>query len=146
MALSGLELHHHAVRMHPDGVKRTLEFYQGVLGLAPDPGARDIPDVPLYWIDCGNDTQVHVFAVEGVSKYARQPERDPFTEHVAFGVPDIVAAKAELERMDVPHWRVGKDQSQQVFLDDTNGNMIELHQIDTCRCKESSRPAPAPPG
>jgi len=142
VALSGLELHHHAVRMRPERVEETLHFYRDVLGMTPDPGARPIPDVPLYWMDAENDTQLHVFAVEGISKYARQPDRDPFSHHVAFGVPDVKAAKAELERMGVEYWRAGRDERQQLFLDDGNGNMIELHQTGTCRCKRSSRPAP----
>jgi catechol 2,3-dioxygenase-like lactoylglutathione lyase family enzyme len=141
IALSGLELHHHAVRMQPDGVKETRAFYHDVLGLSPDPGVRAIPDVPLLGMDCANDAQIHVFAVDGVSKHARQPDRDPFSEHVAFGVPDIEQAKAELERLGIEYWRVGRDARQQVFLDDSNGNLIELHQIGTCRCKAGSRPA-----
>ena len=79
-----------------------LTFYRDVLGLSPDPGARDIPDIPLFWMDCGNDTQIHMFEVDGVSKYARQPDRDPFATHVALGVPDIEAAKSELERLGIP--------------------------------------------
>jgi hypothetical protein len=31
--------------------------------------------------------------------------------------------------------------SQQIFLYDPFGNMIELHQIDTCRCVTARRPA-----
>lgn len=142
MALSGLELHHHAVRMRPDTVEETLTFYRDVLGLSPDPGGRDIPDVPLFWMDVPNGTQIHIFGVTGVSKYARQPDRDPFTEHVAFGVPDVTEAKQELDRLAVPYWRVGRDERQQVFLYDQAGNMIELHQIGTCRCDRRNRPQP----
>jgi hypothetical protein len=32
-------------------------------------------------------------------------------------------------------------QSQQIFMKDPFGNMIELHQIDTCRCVTSRRSA-----
>ncbi|BCQ07414.1 hypothetical protein JMUB5695_00835 [Mycobacterium heckeshornense] len=139
MALTGLELHHHAVRMKPDAAEQTLRFYRDVLGLSPDPAARHIPGVPLYWMDTANGTQIHVFGVEGTSRYARQPDRDPFTDHVAFGVPDIAAARGELERLQVPYWRVGRDEAQQVFLYDNSGNMIELHQIGTCRCNRFTR-------
>ena len=140
MGLSGLELHHVAVRMRPDAADPTVAFYRDVLGLAPDPQTRQVPGVPGAWLDAA-DAQVHVFAVEGVSAYARQPDRDPFTRHVAFGVPDVVAAKAELERLAVPHWRVGRDALQQVFVDDPSGNLVELHQIGTCRCRPTVRGA-----
>jgi catechol 2,3-dioxygenase-like lactoylglutathione lyase family enzyme len=139
MALTGLELHHHAVRMKPDAAEQTLRFYEDVLGLSPDPEARDIPGVPLYWMDTANGTQIHVFGVEGTSRYARQPDRDPFTEHVAFGVTDIVAAREELDRLEVSYWRAGRDEAQQLFLYDYSGNMIELHQIGTCRCNRHTR-------
>ncbi|MCU1692307.1 MAG: glyoxalase [Frankiales bacterium] len=144
MALSGLELHHVAVRMHPDAVPETLAFYTDVLGLTPDPGTRQIPGVPGVWLDTAGDAQVHVFGVEGVSQYARQPDRDPFTRHIALGVPDVQEAKAELERLGVEHWRAGRAEQQQLFLYDPHGNMLELHQTGTCRCKRSSRPEPAP--
>jgi catechol 2,3-dioxygenase-like lactoylglutathione lyase family enzyme len=146
MTLTGLELHHVAVRMHPDGVEPTLDFYRDVLGLEADPETRQIPGIPGFWFDATNDAQVHVFGVEGVSPYARQPERDPFTRHIALGVPDIAAAKAELERLGVEHWRAGRDEAQQVFLDDPSGNMIELHQSGACRCQRSRRSAPGEAG
>jgi catechol 2,3-dioxygenase-like lactoylglutathione lyase family enzyme len=139
MALSGLELHHHAVRMPPDAVEETLRFYRDVLGLSPDPEAREIPGVPLFWMDVQNGTQIHLFGVDGVSRYARRPDQDPFTEHVAFGVPDIFEAKRELDRLEMPYWRAGRDERQQVFMYDQAGNMIELHQIGTCRCDRRTR-------
>lgn len=128
--------------MAPSGVDATRDFYSEVLGLSADPGSRQIPDIPGFWFDVTNDAQIHVFAVDGVSKYARQPDRDPFTQHIALGVPDITAAREELERLGVEHWRVGRDDAAQVFLYDPRGNMIELHQNGTCRCKRSDRAQP----
>lgn len=142
MALTGLELHHVAVRMRPDLVDESLAFYSGVLGLEPDPETRQIPGVPGVWLDAGDAGQVHVFGVEGVSQYARQPDRDPFTRHIALGVPDVRAAREELERLGVDHWRAGRDERQQLFLYDPSGNMLELHQTGTCRCRRGDRPAP----
>jgi catechol 2,3-dioxygenase-like lactoylglutathione lyase family enzyme len=76
-----------------------------------------------------------------VSKYASGPDRDPFRTHVALGVPDILEARAELDRLGVEYWSAGREERQQVFMNDPNGNMIELHQIGTCRCKKGARPA-----
>jgi NADH dehydrogenase len=50
--------------------------------------------------------------------------------------------KAELERMGVEHWvtrGVVGPESQQIFMYDPFGNMIELHQAGTCRCIASNR-------
>ena len=143
MALTGpVELHHHAIRMRPDAVEASQGFYQGVLGLGSDPGARDIPGIPLFWFDAANDAQIHIFAVEGVSQYARQPDRDPFAVHVAFGVPDVAKAQQELDEMGMAYWYAGRDEKRQLFLDDPSGNRVELHQTGACRCKASSRPDP----
>jgi catechol 2,3-dioxygenase-like lactoylglutathione lyase family enzyme len=137
--LEGLELHHAAVRMHPERVDATLHLYRDVLGLVADPGTRQIPGIPGTWLDADNDVQLHVFGVEGVSQYAASPDRDPFTPHVAFGVPSVDAALAALEREQVPHWTAGRGDRRQVFLNDASGNMVELHQIGTCRCRRSTR-------
>lgn len=142
MAIRGAELHHAAVRMRPDQVEQTRAFYGDVLGLSVDPGTRAIPDIDGFWFDLDNDAQLHVFGVEGTSQYARQPDQDPFTQHVALGVPDISAAIDELDRQGVEYWRVGRDEQRQVFLHDPRGNMIELHQTGTCRCKRSDRAQP----
>jgi len=49
----------------------------------------------------------------------------------------LTEARRELEERGVRHWTVrslvGKD-SDQVFVPDPFGNIIELHQIGTCRC------------
>ena len=62
--------------------------------------------------------------------------------HVALAVPDIQEAKAELDRMGVEHWvtrGVVGPESQQIFMYDPFGNMIELHQAGTCRCITGNR-------
>ncbi|WP_109526652.1 MULTISPECIES: VOC family protein [Nocardia] len=138
MALDGFDLHHVALRIRPGTEHTTEAFFGEVLGLRPDPGAREIPGIPLFWMDVG-DTQVHLFALGGTSEYARTPDRDPFTQHVAFGVPDIAAACAELDRLGTPYWKVGRDENRQVFIYDPSGAMFELHQIGTCRCKSVAR-------
>ena len=62
---------------------------------------------------------------------------------MALAVPDIQEAKAELDRMGVellgdPRAWSGP-QSQQIFMYDPFGNMIELHQAGTCRCITCNR-------
>lgn len=141
MALEGLELHHVALRMRPQAVEQTLHLYQDVLGLSPDPGTRKIPGVPGTWLDADNDVQLHVFGVEGVSQYASSPDHDPFTPHVAFGVPSVEEALAELQRQDIEYWTAGRGERQQVFLKDASDNMVELHQIGSCRCRRAARTA-----
>ncbi len=148
MAIKVLELHHHGIRVGPDAesVERARTFYSDVLGLSPDPGRPHIPTIDGYWMDVGGQAQIHLMGVNGTSKFAETPERDPSQFHVALAVADIQETIRELERLKVEFWvtrGVVGPESQQVFMKDPAGNMIELHQAGTCRCKATSRPAAA---
>ena len=148
MALKVLELHHHGIRIgpKPDDVKKAATFYQDVLGLRPDPGRPHIPSIDGYWMDVGGTAQIHLMGVEGASKYAQGPGKDPSHPHVALAVPDEQEAKKELDRPGVSYsvsrGIVGPE-SHQIFMHDPFCNMIELHQIGTCRCVTKARPATA---
>ena len=144
MALKVLELHHHGIRIGPapDDVKKAAAFYQDVLGLAPDPGRPTIPSIDGYWMDVGGTAQIHLMGVDGLSKFADGPGKDPSHPHVALAVADIQEAKKELDRMGVGYWAtrgVVGPQSEQLFMHDPFGNMIELHQAGTCRCVTGNR-------
>ena len=144
MAIKVIELHHHGIRIGPDAaaVKTAYDFYHGVLGLAADGGRPVIPTIDGYWMDVGGTAQIHLMGVDGQSKFADGPGRDPSHPHVALAVPDIQDAKKELERMGVDFWvsrGVVGPESQQIFMHDPFGNMIELHQLGTCRCITATR-------
>lgn len=146
MAVKVLELHHHGIRVSPSETNKSLAFYRDVLGLVPDEGRPEIPGIPGYWMDCGNDTQIHIMGCEGTSRYAKGPKQDPTTLHVALAVPDVQEAKRELDRLDVKYWSIQSvvgPQLEQIFMDDPHGNLVELHEIGTCRCKKTSRKSPA---
>ena len=147
MAVKVLELHHHGIRVGPSEpeVKKALTFYHDVLGLEPDPGRPFIPTIDGYWMDVGA-SQIHLMGVDGQSKFAEGPGKDPASTHVALAVPDIQEARKELERLGVEFWvsrGVVGPESQQIFMHDPFGNMIELHQAGTCRCIAKTRPAAA---
>jgi len=146
MAVKVLELHHHGIRVRPDETEKSLSFYRNVLGLAADTGRPSIPGIPGYWVDCGNDTQIHIMGAEGMSRVAQGPGQDPTRFHVALAIPDVQEAKTELDRLGVKYWTIKSlvgPGLEQIFMDDPHGNLVELHQIDTCRCKQSARKAPA---
>jgi len=144
MAIKVIELHHHGIRIGPDAgaVKKAYDFYHEVLGLDADGGRPVIPTIDGYWMDVGGTAQIHLMGVDGQSKFADGPGRDPSHPHVALAVPDIQAAKTELERLGVDFWvtrGVVGPESQQIFMHDPAGNMIELHQVGTCRCITAAR-------
>lgn len=145
MAIKVKELHHHAIRVPADKAAEVERFYSEVLGLQKDPGRPEIPSVPGAWMyvgeEAGPTAQIHIMGVSGLPPFARSAEQDPTRFHVALAVEDIQEARAELERLNVPHWVVGGvvgPNSVQVFLDDPAGNLIELHQIGTCRCNRQA--------
>jgi catechol 2,3-dioxygenase-like lactoylglutathione lyase family enzyme len=144
MAIKVLELHHHGIRIGPDAgaVKRAYDFYHEVLGLDADGGRPVIPTIDGFWMDVGGTAQIHLMGVDGQSKFADGPGRDPSHPHVALAVPDIQEARQELERLGVDFWvtrGVVGPESQQIFMHDPFGNMIELHQAGTCRCITATR-------
>lgn len=146
MAVKVLELHHHGIRVgpSPEEVARARTFYGEVLGLEHDPGRPTIPTIDGYWMDVGGTAQIHLMGVNGQSKFAKGPGRDPSTPHVALAVADIQETRKELDRLGVDYWvaeSVVGPQSLQIFMKDPFDNMIELHQIDTCRCVTSRRSA-----
>ena len=146
MAVKVLELHHHGIRVgaSPEEVAKARTFYGDVLGLQHDAGRPHIPTIDGYWMDVGGTAQIHLMGVNGQSKFAEGPGQDPSLPHVALAVADIQETKKELDRLGVEYWvaeSVVGPQSQQIFMKDPFNNMIELHQIDTCRCVTSRRAA-----
>ncbi|MCY4452681.1 MAG: VOC family protein [Immundisolibacterales bacterium] len=142
MPIKVLELHHHGIRIDPsDGAQESArEFYSDVLGLEADSGRPNIPGVPGFWMYVGDDekrTQIHLMGATGESPVARSSEEDPTRPHVALAVEDIQEARRELETRGIRHWTIRGlvgDNSDQVFVPDPFNNIIELHQIGTCRC------------
>src|SRR5216117_2968435 len=146
MAVKVLELHHHGIRIGPSepDIKKALSFYHDVLGLDPDPGRPHIPTIDGYWMDVGGTAQIHLMGVNGQSKFAKGPGQDPSLPHVALAVADIQETRKELDRLKVDYWvaeSVVGPQSLQIFVKDPFNNIIELHQIDTCRCVTARRAA-----
>ena len=146
MAVKVLELHHHGIRVGPsqEEVDKARKFYGDVLGLDHDPGRPTIPTIDGYWMDVGGTAQIHLMGVNGQSKFAKGPGQDPSLPHVALAVADIQETRKELDRLGATYWLaesvVGPD-SMQIFLKDPFDNIIELHQVDTCRCVTSRRSA-----
>ena len=117
-------------------------FYADVLGLRKDEGRPEIPGIPGMWINVGEVGQIHLIGGAQPSPVAKGPGEDPTRPHIAFAVKDIVATRKELDRMGTKYWVIEglvSPQSTQLFVNDPCGNMLEFHQIDTCRCTRINR-------
>lgn len=148
MPIKIVALHHHAIRFPPGagGTEAMRRFYAEVLGLVPDPSRPDLAGVPGYWMNTGSHAQVHLMGAEG-SLMDLGEGIDPSLPHVAFAVEDVAAARRELERLGITHrvleGLVGAG-SEQLFLHDPAGNLLELHQLGSCRCTAASRAGEQP--
>jgi catechol 2,3-dioxygenase-like lactoylglutathione lyase family enzyme len=144
MAIEVLGIHHHATRIDGDKAAAAERFYRDVLGLGADPGRPTIPGVPGFWINVGAGGQIHLIGGAQPSTLAKGPGQDPTIPHVALAVADIQATKAELERLGVKYWSmigINGPEAEQIFINDPSGNMVELHQVDQCRCAAYGRGA-----
>ena len=115
-----------------------------MLGLGRDEKRPTIPGIPGAWINVGEVGQIHLIGGEQPSPVAKGPGEDPTRPHIAFAVKDIVATRKELDRMGVNYWVIEgltSPDSTQVFMNDPCGNMVELHQVDKCRCRAVNRAA-----
>jgi class 3 adenylate cyclase len=143
MSLKIIELHRHAVRVAPAVVSEARRFYAEVLGLSADDGANAAAGTPAHQINAGPAAQIHLIGAGG-SPAGCGDGIDISAPHVALAVASIAEARAELERLGV-HYRMlpgdSGPESQQLFLNDPAGNLIELHQLGTCRCTARSRNA-----
>jgi len=144
MAIEILEIHHTGIRIDNAGSKLadTEKFYKDVLGLGRDEGRPTIPGIPGAWINVGEVGQIHLIGGAQPSPVAKGPGEDPTRPHVAFAVKDIAATRKELDRMGTKYWVIEglvSPQSTQLFVNDPCGNMLEFHQIDTCRCRKDAR-------
>ena len=145
MSLKIVELHHHAVRVSPtrSAAAETRRFYTDVLGLGTDDGPATPPGQPGHQINAGPAAQIHLIGIPGMTADAGSGI-DPTAPHVALAVASIAEARAELDRLGVRYRTMpgmSGPQSQQLFLADPAGNLIELHQLGTCRCTARSRNA-----
>ena len=145
MTLKIVELHHHAVRVPPTqtAAAQVRHFYTEVLGLGADDGPSAMPGLPSHQVNAGPVAQIHLMGVAGT---AADPGAgiDPTAPHVALAVASIAEAGAELDRLGVRYRVVPGNsgpESQQLFLADPAGNLVELHQLGTCRCTARSRNA-----
>jgi len=128
--------------MSDEDVNKADAFYGDVLGLEKDTGRPTIPGIPGLWMYVGRGeqtTQIHLFGADGQSPAAKSAEKDPTLPHVALAVEDIDEARTELEARGIWHWTIEGlvgDNSDQIFMRDPFGNIIELHQVGTCRCNK----------
>lgn len=113
----------HHVSFRVDELESALDFYERILGCErrprPDLGFRGA------WLQLG-DVQIHLLEVPAdVTTGYPASEPNLLANHLAFGVPDLPAFGAYLEREGFPTTR-GPTSLAQLVVQDPSGNVIEF--------------------
>ncbi|MFC7050894.1 VOC family protein [Emcibacter nanhaiensis] len=139
MALKIVGIHHHGIRVGDNGepLDDVFDFYTNVLGMDYDKSRPQI--IPGWWMNTGSTGQIHLMGGPYPSPVSKGPGKDPCDPHVALAVESMDDTIAELDRMGVPYYKSVAGDTKQVFVHDPCGNMIELHQVDQCRCTARGR-------
>src|SRR5438270_8229707 len=79
MPIRVVEIHHQGIRIDGDeaALAANLDFYQGLLGLAPDEGRPAFPGIPGFWINVGETGQIHLIGGDQPSPFAKGSDKDP---------------------------------------------------------------------
>jgi len=120
---------HVAVRV--TDVDKAKSFYEKVIGLRKIP--RPQIKIPGEWYGIG-DNQLHIIGGE-----ARPEGIDPTGPHMAIEVEDFEATRAKIEELGLPYLdgaqmrarmtpEAQKMVGQQLWIQDPDGNVIELRQ------------------
>jgi catechol 2,3-dioxygenase-like lactoylglutathione lyase family enzyme len=139
MPINVVEIHHHGIRIEGDaaGLAANLDFYQGLLGLTPDRGRPDFPGILGFWMNVGETGQIHLFGGELKARIKTRPHRISRWRWPTSSSPKPSSIVAE--RLIGLLTGVAGPQALQLFVRDPYGNMIELHQVDQCRCRAVNR-------
>jgi glyoxylase I family protein len=103
--------------------QRALIFYCDVLGLKQNPGRPDL-GYPGVWLDVGV-AQIHLLELPNPEPVEERPVHGGRGRHVAFGVADLNAVAAVLEKGGVMCTR-SRSGRRALFCRDPDGNALEF--------------------
>jgi catechol 2,3-dioxygenase-like lactoylglutathione lyase family enzyme len=128
----------HAALNVSEHLGETLEFYTGVLGLRQVERNPMASRVKGAWFDVAN-AQIHV-----ADEMWDGRARSPIGPHLSLWVDDIIAARAELELLDIQVFGLGEASAQVIWFSDPAGNTIELQQDPQVNLKDPKLRSPEP--
>lgn len=107
-------------------LERSRAFYEGLLGLKPNPNRPDF-GFEGVWYDIGQN-QVHLMVVPNPYADVVHPEHGGRDVHIAFSVDDVNLVRAELEKAGVPY-SMSKSGRAALFCRDPDGNALEFSAV-----------------
>lgn len=105
---------------------RARAFYEGVLGLAPNP-ARPEMSFDGVWYDTGQG-QIHLIRLPNPDPVEGRPEHGGRDRHTALGVAGWEALKQRLDEAGVVY-TLSRSGRRAMFVRDPDGNALELVEV-----------------
>lgn len=123
MMISGI---HHATFLSGD-LARSRAFYEGVLGLRPDP-ARPPMGFDGVWYEVAANQQIHLMALPDPEAGLQRPVHGGRDRHVALAVSDLAGLMSRLDAAGVAY-TVSQSGRRALFCRDPDGNALEFLEI-----------------
>ena len=105
---------------------RSRTFYEGLLGLVPNPGRPEF-GFEGVWYDIGHN-QVHLMVVPNPYLEVIHPAHGGRDIHIAFAVDDVDAVRAELEQAGIAY-SMSQSGRAALFCRDPDGNALEFSAV-----------------
>ena len=119
---------HHCSVLVAD-LRKSLDFYHGVLGLEIDPRRPDL-GYDGAWLNVGSQ-QIHLLALPNPDPVLGRPAHGGRDRHVALYVKDLALLCRQLEGAGV-EYSVSKSGRKALFCRDPDGNALEFIEISDC--------------
>jgi glyoxylase I family protein len=105
---------------------RSRGFYEGVLGLKPNPSRPEM-SFDGVWYDIGG-AQIHLICQPNPDPVTGRPEHGGRDRHTALGVMDWTGMRARLDAAGLDY-TLSKSGRQALFVRDPDGNALELVEV-----------------
>ena len=107
-------------------LKKSRDFYEGLLGLSPNPKRPDF-SFEGVWYDIGAN-QLHLMVVPNPYENITRPAHGGRDNHVAFSVEDVMPIKEALDKAGV-EYTMSMSGRAAVFCRDPDGNALEFSAV-----------------
>lgn len=113
----------HATFLTSD-LTRSRAFYEGILGLQPDPN-RPAMSYEGVWYDVAVNQQLHLMLLPNPDAGLQRPTHGGRDRHVALAVSDLVGLVERLEQEGIAY-TLSQSGRDALFCRDPDGNALEF--------------------
>ena len=103
---------------------KSRAFYEGVLGLCPDPG-RPAMSYDGVWYDVAPGQQIHLLLLPDPEAGLQRPKHGGRDRHVALAVDDVAKLAGRLEQAGIA-CTLSSSGRKALFCRDPDGNALEF--------------------